>query len=80
MQDVADDPHLRARGAVTQVTAPGIPPRPAVGSPARFAVTQEVGIRRLTPALGEDEEYVFGELLGLNAQQRADLEAREVIL
>jgi len=34
----------------------------------------------LTPALGQDEDYVFGELLGLDAAQRADLQAREVIL
>jgi len=32
------------------------------------------------PSLGQDEDYVFGELLGLTAAQRADLESREVIL
>ena len=80
MQDVAVDPHLRARGAVTPVEAPGIPARLAVGAPARFSGAPEVGIRRLTPALGQDEDYVFGELLGLSASQRADLESREVIL
>lgn len=80
MQDIAGDPHLRARGATTEVSAPNIPPRLAVGAPARFSKTREVGIRRLTPALGQDEPYVFGELLGLSSAQRADLEAREVIL
>jgi crotonobetainyl-CoA:carnitine CoA-transferase CaiB-like acyl-CoA transferase len=80
MEDIAADPHLRARGAVTQVSAPDIPERLVVGAPARFSRTGDVGIRRLTPTLGQDEEYVFGELLGLNAAQRADLEAREVIL
>ena len=79
MQDIADDAHLRARGTLTEVSAPGIPARAAVGAPARFSVTQDVGIRRLTPALGQDEDYVYGELLGLSAAQRADLEAREVI-
>ena len=79
LQDIADDPHLRARGAVTEVSAPGIPPRPAVGAPARFSVSSGCGIRRLTPALGEDEDYVFGELLGLSRAQRDDLEARQVI-
>jgi len=34
----------------------------------------------LTPKLGQDEDYVFGELLGLTCEQRADLERREVIL
>ena len=80
MLDIARDPHLRARGTTTEVSAPGIPPRLAVGAPARFSKTQEVGIRRLTPRLGQDEDYVFGELLGLSSAQRADLERREVIL
>lgn len=80
MQDVADDPHLRERGALVEVSAPGIPERLAVGAPARFSVTDDVGIRRLTPALGQDEDYVFGELLGLDSARRADLEKREVIL
>jgi crotonobetainyl-CoA:carnitine CoA-transferase CaiB-like acyl-CoA transferase len=80
MEDIAADPHLRARGAVVEVSAPDIPARLAVGPPARFSRTGEVGIRRLTPALGQDEDYVFGELLGLSSAQRQDLEAREVIL
>ncbi len=80
MQDIARDPHLRARGTTTEVSAPDIPPRLAVGPPARFSKTREVGISRLTPTLGQDECYVFGELLGLSSAQRADLEAREVIL
>jgi crotonobetainyl-CoA:carnitine CoA-transferase CaiB-like acyl-CoA transferase len=79
LQDIADDSHLRERRALVEVSAPDIPPRLAVGAPGQFAVTQDVGIRRLTPGLGQDEEYVFGELLGLNSAQRADLEAREVI-
>ena len=79
MQDIACDRHLRERGATTEVAAPDIPPRLAVGAPARFSKTHEVGIRRLTPALGQDEDYVFGELLGLSCSQRADLQEREVI-
>jgi len=80
MQDIASDRHLRERGAVTEVSAPDIPKRLAVGAPARFGRTDDVGIRRLTPTLGQDEDYVFGELLGLDSAQRADLQAREVIL
>ena len=80
MQDIADDPHLNARRALTPVEGPGIDPRLAVGAPARFSRTSDVGIRRLTPALGQDEDYVFGELLGLSRAQRDVLEQREVIL
>ena len=79
MQDIAADPHLRERAAVVEVSAPDLAPRAAVGAPARFSRTSDVGIRSLTPALGQDEDYVFGELLGLTRAQRADLEAREVI-
>lgn len=79
MQDVADDSHLLARGTLTHVDDPANPARLAVGSPARFSRTDNVGIRRGTPALGQDEEYVYGELLGLDTRQRADLEERQVI-
>ncbi|MDR5781100.1 CoA transferase [Caballeronia sp. LZ065] len=79
MEDIAGDPHLRARGSVVEVSNDSIPPRPAVGAPGRFSKTGEVGIRTLTPGLGQDEAYVFGELLGLSSQQRADLETREII-
>jgi crotonobetainyl-CoA:carnitine CoA-transferase CaiB-like acyl-CoA transferase len=80
MQDVADDPHLRERGALVEVSAPGIEPRLAVGAPGRFSASEGVGIGRLTPTLGQDEDYVFGELLGIDSAGRADLVAREVIL
>ncbi len=79
MQDIADDPHLRERGAVVEVDDPSVDQRYAVGAPARFSKTGDAGLRRETPALGQDEDYVFGELLGLDAAQRAALEAREVI-
>ena len=82
MKDIAQDAHLRSRGALAEVSAPDIPPRLAVGAPGRFGGSGngDVGIRRLTPALGQDEDYVYGELLGLSGAQRAELEAREVIL
>jgi len=80
MQEVADDPHLRQRGALTQVEGPSTEKRFAVGMPACFSKTSDVGVRRGTPSLGQDEDYVFGELLGLSTEQRAELEQREVIM
>jgi crotonobetainyl-CoA:carnitine CoA-transferase CaiB-like acyl-CoA transferase len=79
-QDLVDDPHLRARGALTHVSGPGVAPRWVVGAPVRFSKTSEVGIRRLTPELGQDEDHVYGELLGLSRAEREALQAREVIL
>lgn len=79
MQDIADDPHLHERGTLPEVHDPSVAKRLAVGAPARFSATNDVGIRRATPELGQDEDYVFGELLGLSSAQRRDLEEREVI-
>lgn len=80
MQEIADDPHLRQRGALALVNDPAAENRFAVGPPARFSKTTDVGIHRATPELGQDEEYVFGELLKLTKAQRKDLEKREVIM
>ena len=80
MQEIADDPHLRQRGALTPVSDPAMEKRFAVGAPARFSKTTDVGIHRGTPELGQDEDYVFGELLKLSKEQRQDLEQREVIM
>ena len=80
MEDVAADAHLLERQALMPVSAPGMPDRLVVGSPARFSTSSDVGVRRLTPELGQDEEYVFGQLLGMSTAQRTELELREVIL
>lgn len=79
MNDIATDKHLRERGSVVEVNDSNIPNRMAVGAPVRFSGTSNVGLRRLTPALGQDEDYVFGDLLGITKDQRNDLESREVI-
>lgn len=79
MQDIANDAHLHARGTLVPVAEPGNPHRLAVGSPAKFSRTSDVGIHRGTPALGQDEDYVFGQLLGMDSSRRAELEAREII-
>jgi crotonobetainyl-CoA:carnitine CoA-transferase CaiB-like acyl-CoA transferase len=78
-QDIADDPHLRERGAIVQAPATGGAPRAAVGLPVRFSKADGTGLRRGTPELGQDEDYVYGELLGLSRAQRDELEGRQVI-
>ena len=79
MRDIAGDPHLHARGTLVPVPDPANPSRLAVGAPAKFSRTADVGIRRGTPALGEGEDYVYGELLGMDGATRSDLQQREVI-
>lgn len=77
--EIAADPHLRARGAICEVQEPDGKHRAAVGVPMRLSKGAEIGIHRGTPKLGEDEDYVYGELLGLGRDERTALEESEVI-
>jgi crotonobetainyl-CoA:carnitine CoA-transferase CaiB-like acyl-CoA transferase len=77
--EIAADPHLRARRAIVDVTEPGGNIRAAVGVPMRLSKGPEVGIHRGTPQLGEDEDYVYGDLLGIGRDERRALEDAEVI-
>jgi benzylsuccinate CoA-transferase BbsF subunit len=78
-RDIANDEHMRERGAIVDVTQSDGQVRAAVGSPMRFSKSDGIGVRRSTPALGQDEDYVFGELLGLSIAERRRLEQSGVI-
>lgn len=78
-RDIVEDPHLRARGAIREVREPDGSRRAAVGVPIRFSRSPDVGISRGTPTLGEDEDYVFGELLGIDDAERSRLVDEHVI-
>lgn len=75
---VVADAHLREREALIPVNEPDGTERYAVGVPARFS-DSDTGIWRGTPELGQDEDYVFGELLGLGRAERTELEEEGVI-
>ncbi|MFA7601922.1 MAG: CoA transferase [Novosphingobium sp.] len=77
--EIAGDPHLRARGAICEVAEPDGKLRAAVGVPMRLSKGPDIGIHRGTPKLGEAEDYVYGELLGLGRDERTALEEGEVI-
>ncbi|MCX8997200.1 CoA transferase [Rhizobiaceae bacterium BDR2-2] len=77
--DLVRDPHLRARGAIVEVCEDDERRRAAVGFPARFSGCDDIGIVRGTPRLGEHEEYVYGELLGLGRREYEALVEEEVI-
>ena len=77
--EIAADAHLQARGAIVTVSEPDGKTRAAVGVPMRLSKGTEIGIHRGTPALGQDEDYVYGELLGMTRGERQALEDAEVI-
>ena len=70
--ELVADGHLRARGTIVDVDGPSYT-IPAVRAPMRFSGA-EVGAEPAMPALGQDEDYVFGDLLGLSRAERDMLE------
>jgi len=77
--ELAGDEHLRARGAIVEVAEPDGKLRAAVGVPMRLSKGVGIGIDRGTPKLGEHEDRVYGELLGMSREERRALEDAEVI-
>ena len=53
--------------------------RAAIGVPMRLSKGEDIGMTSGTPKLGEHEDYVYGELLGLSAAERRSLEDEKVI-
>ncbi len=60
--EVATDPELREQGLILDVQAPGGGTVPVMGNPVKLA-SAPVQVRHSPPALGQDNEYVYCELL-----------------
>jgi benzylsuccinate CoA-transferase BbsF subunit len=76
--ELAEDPHLAARSFFVEKEHPEVGVRQHAGIPWRMSDTP-CEVRRAAPVLGQDNDYVYGELLGMSADQIADLKARQVI-
>jgi crotonobetainyl-CoA:carnitine CoA-transferase CaiB-like acyl-CoA transferase len=74
-----EDPHLRERGFFEKTAHPeaGVRPRRMDGVPWRLSLTP-AHVRLSAPCFGEHNDYVFRHLLGLSAEQAADLERQGV--
>lgn len=75
------DPHLQARGfyeVVRHHPSTGMPPLPYASRPWQFSGTPAVA-PQAAPILGQHNEYVLTELLGLPAAEVARLEREGVI-
>ena len=66
--ELVADPHLEARGFFETVTHPEAGTHPYIGMYAKFSKTPG-SIRKPAPRLGEDNEYIFRELLGLSQSE-----------
>jgi crotonobetainyl-CoA:carnitine CoA-transferase CaiB-like acyl-CoA transferase len=77
-QDLANDLHVNQRGSIVEMREPDGGKRKAVGPPWRFSKTP-AKLARGTPALGEHEAYVYGELLGF-APDEIDALVRDKVI
>ena len=77
-RELAEDPHLNARGFFVEKEHPEVGVRKHAGIPWRMSETP-CEVWRAAPVMGQDNEYVFGELLGMSSAQVAELAERGVI-
>jgi crotonobetainyl-CoA:carnitine CoA-transferase CaiB-like acyl-CoA transferase len=78
-QDLAEhDPQIAHRGTFFELDHPVIGPALFEGSPMRLSRT-DADLWRSAPLLGEDNAYVFGDILGLDAARIDELAEAGVI-
>ena len=76
--DLAADPHLAERGLFAPVKLPDGSATRVTGVPMRLSATPG-SVRTVAPEVGEDNDYVLGELLGLGRAERAELIAEGAV-
>ena len=77
-EELAHDPHLIERGAFVEVEHPEAGRKTFLTPPWKFSATP-AEITRYSPLLGEDNEYVFCELLGMPVEEFATLVGEGII-
>ena len=77
-EDLYRDPHLRERGFARDVYHNQVGWVTRVGPSVRLAAS-DASRDEIVHSAGEDNEAVFGKLLGMSSAQLKDLTAREVL-
>ncbi|MEO1686370.1 MAG: CoA transferase [Pseudomonadota bacterium] len=77
-EDMMHDEHFKAREAITEVPHPDFGPMKMQNVAPRLSRTPGA-VRHVGPALGEHNEEVLSELLGLEAETLADYAARGIV-
>lgn len=78
VKEVADHPHIRARGFLKELEHPILGKIKDIGPPIRLS-EGVVGPQRPAPLLGQHNEDVYGSVLGMSADRMVELRARGVI-
>ena len=77
-KDFFSDPHLKERGAFTEVEHPVIGRLTVMNPPWKLSATPAEIVRH-APLFGEHNNYVFGELLGMSQEEIKALMDEQVI-
>jgi len=77
-QEVMESPQLAGRDFWVEHEHLEVGVRRHAGIPWHFSETP-LSVKRAAPVMGQDNEYVFGELLGMSSDEIAGLTEREVI-
>jgi crotonobetainyl-CoA:carnitine CoA-transferase CaiB-like acyl-CoA transferase len=77
-KDMVEDPHYAARENIVEVEDPEIGAFPMQNVVPRLSRTPG-RVRRTGPRLGEHNDEVYGEVLGLGEQERDELRERGII-
>ncbi len=78
IEDQFADPHLQERGAYVEIEHPHVGIEWLFGMPWLLSGTPG-GVRTPAPSLGQHNQYVLGQLLGLPAQELERLQAAQVV-
>jgi crotonobetainyl-CoA:carnitine CoA-transferase CaiB-like acyl-CoA transferase len=78
VQEVAEHPHLSARGFIRELEHPVLGKVKDIGPPIRLAEGVE-GPVRPAPLLGQHNQEVYGSLLGKSPEQLEELRGKGVI-
>jgi len=76
-RELAEDPHLNERGFFVEKEHAEVGVRKHAGIPWRMSDTP-CEVWRAAPVIGQDNDYVYGELLGMPSEEIADLTGRQV--
>lgn len=77
-KEILKDPHTKARGLFVDVEHPRLGTQTVMGPAWKFSETP-ARIRKAAPLIGEDNETVFGSLLGMTEEEIRDLTDKKVI-
>ena len=77
-KDLADDPHLNARGFFSRLEHAEVGVRTHTGMPWRLSNAPN-GVQAPAPLIGTDTNYVMQDLLGYSAEEIAKLKEAEIL-